>query len=52
MVEAIVFGVAVIAGWIILDYSKEKKWRKVNILESFLAGAAGAIGWLLLDLVF
>ncbi|WP_158737787.1 hypothetical protein [Alteribacillus sp. YIM 98480] len=52
MGEAIIFGAAVFAGWIILDYSKEKKWRKVSILESFLAGAAGAVGWLLLELVF
>ncbi|MFB4163114.1 hypothetical protein ACE1TI_04550 [Alteribacillus sp. JSM 102045] len=52
MGEAVIFGAAVLAGWMLLDYSKEKQWRKVKVLESFLAGTAGALGWFLLEIIF
>ncbi|WP_185819557.1 hypothetical protein [Salibacterium salarium] len=52
ILEAVSFGLAVFIGWILFDYSREKKWRKEKVVESFLAGVCGAIGWAVIELLF
>ncbi|WP_185819722.1 hypothetical protein [Salibacterium salarium] len=52
ILEAVSFALAVFIGWVLFDYSKEKKWRKEKIVESFVAGVAGAVGWALLAVMF
>ncbi|SDH63695.1 hypothetical protein SAMN05192534_108102 [Alteribacillus persepolensis] len=50
MGEAMMFGAAVFAGWVILDVTKARDWRNMNLLESLIAGFFGAVGWYMIDL--
>ncbi|WP_185970854.1 hypothetical protein [Alkalicoccobacillus porphyridii] len=52
MSTAIIFGVAIFLGWIILDIVNHKKLQLETVITSFLAGVAGAGFWLLLNIIF
>lgn len=52
MNTAIIFGVAIFLGWIILDVVKHKKLMIETVITSVIAGIAGAVFWLLLDYIF
>ncbi|MFB5664268.1 hypothetical protein [Alteribacillus sp. HJP-4] len=52
MVQAIIFGIAIFIGWIVMDVTKEKRLRKEKAAESLIAGIVGGMGWFLLDLLF
>ncbi|SFM37918.1 hypothetical protein [Salibacterium qingdaonense] len=51
LLESISFGLAIFIGWLVLDYAKEKQWRKEKVAESFLVGVIGAAGWAAFDLI-
>ncbi|MDQ0206558.1 hypothetical protein [Alkalicoccobacillus murimartini] len=52
MTTAIIFGVAIFLGWIILDVVKHKKLQMETIVTSLVAGFVGAIFWFLLEWLF
>ncbi|MFC5713019.1 hypothetical protein ACFPU1_09510 [Thalassorhabdus alkalitolerans] len=51
MIQALIFGIAVFLGWILLDWVKEKKLRKEKVREAAVTAVFGAIGWLILDFI-
>ena len=52
MSTAVIFGLAIFLGWVILDIAKHKKLQVETVITSLIAGIAGAGFWLLLDLLF
>ncbi|MBB6450163.1 membrane protein DedA with SNARE-associated domain [Geomicrobium halophilum] len=50
--QAIWFGFAIFVGWLIIDWSKEKKFRLTHIVESLIAAVIGAAGWAVIDWLF
>ncbi|RKD68804.1 hypothetical protein ATL39_3267 [Sinobaca qinghaiensis] len=51
-IEAVIFGIAIFIGWMILDLVREKSFRKESIYQSFITGIAAALGWIVLELIF
>ncbi|MCM2675429.1 hypothetical protein [Alkalicoccobacillus plakortidis] len=49
MSTAIIFGVAIFLGWIILDVVKHKKLQLETVVTSLVAGIVGAVFWFILD---
>ncbi|MBM0066281.1 hypothetical protein [Alkalicoccobacillus gibsonii] len=52
MNTAIIFGVAIFLGWMILDVVKYRTINAATVVTSVIAGVVGAIFWYLLDRFF
>ncbi|SDI81180.1 hypothetical protein [Natribacillus halophilus] len=49
--QAVWFGVAIFVGWLIIDWSKEKRIHREQVLYSLVAGIIGGLGWAVIDWV-